>query len=124
MIKLLKKLHRKEKDIEIVTARTDFDDQFIFYNFLLSHGIDINKIHVRRVGNMGNKYPTPKKKAIQINKLIKENKYTKVYFYDDDMNNINEFLNLAKIHTNIKFTAFCIVYDKEKDKLKKIKYNG
>ena len=103
MIDKMKAIHKNGGKVEILTARADFDDQPKFAEFMAKHGIDINKIHVRRAGNIPGD-PAVRKREI-ISNLIKQNGYKNVNLYDDSKNNLAHFLALKQDHPDVKFNA-------------------
>jgi len=92
-------------DVKIVTARCDFDNKEIFLDTFRKHNIDIDKIHVYRVGNMSNDISPAVKKAIVIESFLKTDKYKRVSLFDDSMSNLKEFLKLASKFTTTRFEA-------------------
>jgi hypothetical protein len=111
MLRKLKQIHRRNKNVEILTAREDMDDKEHFRSVLNKHGIDINKIHVRRAGNISSEPPHENKKRA-ISALIKKHGYTKVHLYDDSEANLSHFLSLKKHFPNVKFKAHHVTHDK------------
>lgn len=92
--------------VHLLTARADFDDRDRFLNSLRDHGMDMNRIHVHRVGNMpGNEHPAVKKARVVADHIAKHG-YKKVTMYDDSKSNLNAFLNMKKEHPDVHFTAF------------------
>jgi len=103
MIAKMKAIHNKGGKTEIVTARSDFDDQPKFKEFMNKYGVDINKIHVRRAGNLQGRAPENKKRVIS--NLIKQYGYKIVHLYDDSKENLSHFLLLKQDHPNVNFHA-------------------
>jgi hypothetical protein len=103
MIAKLKAIHKNNKNVEILTARSDLDDKDKFAHVMKKYGIDINKIHVRRAGNTGKK-PAEAKKQI-IHDLISKEGYKKVHLYDDSKDNLDSFLSLKSKHKDVEFHA-------------------
>lgn len=117
VMKMMHNIAKKHK-VEIMTARTDFDDKEHFGQVLANHGIDFYKIHVRRAGN----YPgngTHDRKASHISDLINKHGYTQVHLYDDHMNNLKSFLELKKKHPEVTFHAYHVKTIKGKTKVKR-----
>ena len=75
MLAKLKAIHKNNKNVEILTARSDLDDQQKFAHHMKKYGIDISDIHVRRAGNLNMK-PHDAKAAI-MHDLINKNGYKK-----------------------------------------------
>jgi hypothetical protein len=117
MIKKLKKIHKKNKNVEILTARSDFDDKEHFSDMLSSYGIDIKEIHVRRAGNIDAK-STGEAKSIFVSTLIEEYGYEKIHLYDDSISNLMEFLKLKTNFDNVEFHAHLVNCDHTTGKVK------
>jgi hypothetical protein len=104
MIAKMKAIHKNNKNVELVTARSDLDDKEKFAHVMKKYGIDISKIHVRRAGNqIGKKAPEAKKQVIH--DLINKEGYKKVHLYDDSSDNLDSFLSLKGRHPNVEFHA-------------------
>jgi len=112
MIKRLKNIHRRNPHVEILTARADMDDKDKFGSHLKKHGIDINKIHVRRAGNLDKGTPAERKKSI-VSGLIKNHGYDEVHLYDDSHTNLNHFLSLKQHHPDTKLVAHHVQHNKD-----------
>lgn len=95
--------------VEIVTARSDMDDQVKFSKHLAKYGIDVGKIHVRRAGNIGNYAPRTKK--IIIGDLVVKNKFKVVHLYDDSQKNLDAFMTLRNDHPGVEFHAHRVHYE-------------
>lgn len=90
----------------INTARADFDDKNEFLSKFREHGIDIDKIHVHRAGNIpGDENPAHKKVKI-IKSYIDKHNHKKVVMYDDSKTNLNALLNMKKEYPDVQFIAF------------------
>lgn len=102
MVNKLKAIHKNGGKAEILTARSDFDDKHKFASKVKSgSGIDINKVHVRRAGNLGGSPHEAKAKIISA--AIEKHGYSRVHLYDDSKANINSMLELKKKHPNVSF---------------------
>ena len=112
MIGKLKEIQRKKADTVIVTARPDLDNKEEFGKHLKKHGIDINKVHVHRAGNLDKGTTADRKKSI-ISSLIKKNGYNEVHLYDDAPDNLNAFLSLKMHHPDVKLTAHHIKHNED-----------
>ena len=112
MIAKMKAIHKNNKNVEIVTARSDMDDKEKFGRHLNKYGIDIGKIHVRRAGNLGQGNPGVQKKQV-ISSLIKKNGYKKVHLYDDSHSNLDHFKSLKQDHPDVEFHAHHVHHDPE-----------
>lgn len=111
MLSKMKAIHKNGGKVEILTARSDFDDQKKFAQKWKSVGVDINKIHVRRAGNLGMR--PAEAKATMIAKAIEQHGYKTIYLYDDSKKNIDAMLRLKKRFPNVKFKGFHIVHTKK-----------
>ena len=105
----LKALNSKGKKAEILTARADMDDKEDFGKHLNKYGIDIDKVHVRRAGNLPGSAAQNKKTIVS--GLINKHGYNDVHLYDDNHENLNTFLGLKKDHPNVTFTAHHVEHD-------------
>jgi hypothetical protein len=110
MINKLKAIHKSNKNVEIVTARSDMDDKKGFMSALQKHGIDSNEIHVRRAGNLSGDSPGDNKRKV-ISNLIKKHGYKKVHLYDDSHQNLNHFLSLKQDHPDVELHAHHVDHD-------------
>jgi pyrimidine deaminase RibD-like protein len=91
----------------IVTARSDLDDKETFLDTFRKYGLDIDKMHVHRAGNL----PIPAaaaKKAI-IGKYLESGQFTEVRLFDDAESNLRSFLELRKDYPQIKFAAYMVL---------------
>lgn len=120
MIAKLKGIHRNNKNVEMLTARADFDDKHHFAKHMAKYGLDIGKIHVRRAGNLGDGSPA-KNKAKVVSELIKRHGYKKVHLYDDSVDNLKHFKALKDQHPDVEFHAHHVHHDSETGKTKVIK---
>jgi hypothetical protein len=116
MIAKMKAIHKNNKNVEILTARGDLDDQPKFAKHMKKFGIDIGEIHVRRAGNLEGK-PADTKASV-MSDLINKGKYKKVHLYDDSIDNLDGFLKLKKKHPEVEFNAHHIQHDKETGNVK------
>lgn len=111
MLARMKLFQATDNDIVIVTGRADFDDKEKFLNVFRKLGIDIDRIHVYRVGNDHGPENIAVKKCKVIRRLLDTHKYNHVVMYDDSLDNLNEFKNLNKEFTNISFNAYQAFHD-------------
>ena len=104
MMKKMRTLHKSGKNVEILTARSDFDDQKKFAQKWQKHGVDISKgkVHVRRAGNLEG-MATHEAKAKIISDAIKKHGHKEVHLYDDHKANIDSMLALKKEHPDVEF---------------------
>lgn len=106
---MLDKLHSDlaaGKNVVMLTARADFDNQKAVWRTFKRHGVDINKdVHLYRAGNQpGNESPAVKK-AIHVTEWLRTGKYRKVVMYDDSEKNLTVFKSLEKRFPQIEFEA-------------------
>lgn len=94
------------KNVVMLTARSDFDNQKAVWRTFKRHGIDINKdVHLFRAGNLpGNESPAIKK-AIHVTQWLKTGKYRKIVMYDDSEKNLTVFKSLEKKFPDVEFEA-------------------
>ncbi len=116
MIAKLKAIHNNNKNVELLTARSDLDDKDKFAHHMNKYGIDVSQIHVRRAGNLEH-LPGHKAKAAIMHDLINNHGYKKVHLYDDSPDNLEEFLKLKKHHPEVEFHAHHVQHDPETDKV-------
>jgi hypothetical protein len=113
MIAKLKAIHRNNKNVEMLTARSDLDDQPKFARHMKKFGLDIdNDIHVRRAGNLEGMKPAESKARV-ISDLIKKNGYRKIHLYDDSIDNIRGMLRLKAEHPDVEFHGHHVQHDPE-----------
>jgi hypothetical protein len=111
MLAKLKAIHANQKannpnsKVIMATARSNFDDKEKFLNTWRKHGVDIDGIRVERAGNIETDDSTAKKKAQVIRQHLNSGKFREAHLYDDDKNNLHEFLKLQKEFPNVRFHA-------------------
>jgi len=108
MINQLKHDINTGNKVVMVTARSDFDNKELFLDTFRKFGIDIDKVHVYRSGNITLKVPTEEKKKMIIRKLLSTNDYTKAIMYDDAKPNLDLFVSLKDEHPGVKFYAWYV----------------
>jgi predicted chitinase len=99
--------------VVMVTARADFNDRELFLDTFRKYGVDMNKVHVYRAGNMTIKAQTEEKKKIIIRKLLDQGKYSKAIMYDDAIPNLHSFMELKKEYPRTKFYAWHVSLEGE-----------
>jgi hypothetical protein len=104
VIRKLQSMADRGRKVEILTARSDLDDQPKFAHHMEKFGIDIDKIHVRRAGNEEAKKPAEAKKAV-IARAIDKHRYKRVHLYDDSKDNLEAMLSLKKKYKDVEFHA-------------------
>jgi hypothetical protein len=108
MINQLKNDINTGNKVIMVTARADFDDKDLFLDTFRKFGVDIDKVHVYRAGNIQKKIPTEEKKKMIIRKVLSSNDYNKAIMYDDAKPNLDLFLSLKDEHPGVKFYAWYV----------------
>jgi FMN phosphatase YigB (HAD superfamily) len=99
--------------VVMVTARADFDDRELFLDTFRKYGVDMNKVHVYRAGNMTGKIQTEEKKKIIIRDLLNKGHYSKAIMYDDAEPNLQSFVELKKEYPKTKFYAWHVSLEGE-----------
>jgi FMN phosphatase YigB (HAD superfamily) len=99
--------------VVMVTARADFNDRELFLDTFRKYGIDMNKVHVYRAGNMVTKAPTEEKKKIIIRNLLNKAQYSKAIMYDDSVPNLESFVELKDEYPHTKFYAWHVSLEGE-----------
>lgn len=111
MIAKLKAIHNNGGKTAILTARSDMDDKDKFAHHMGKYGIDINKTHVYRAGNMQGK-PADTKAAV-VRDIMSKNNHKKIHLYDDAQSNLDGFLKLKKDYPETEFHAHHVAHDPE-----------
>jgi hypothetical protein len=91
--------------VVIVTARSDLNNKHVFLDTFEKHGLDMNKIHVFRAGNLKNGNSAQKKQVI-IRRLLETGNFTETRLFDDHEDNLAAFLELKQEFPEITFKAF------------------
>jgi len=99
--------------VVMVTARADFDDKELFLDTFRKYGVDIDRVHVYRAGNMTGKMQTEEKKKIIIRNLLDKGNYTKAIMYDDAVPNLDSFVELKDEYPRTKFYAWHVSLEGE-----------
>jgi hypothetical protein len=117
MISKLKAIHRNNKNVIGLTARSDLDSQPKFAHFMKKYGMDIDKdIHIVRAGNMEG-MKSADAKALAISQLIKKHGYNKIHLYDDSLDNIKGMFKLKSDHPEVEFHGHHVQHDPETGKV-------
>lgn len=98
---------RPNSRVIIVTARSDLDDRETFLSTFRKHGLDIDKVHVHRAGNL----PVPAaaaKKAI-IATYLNTGRFDSARLIDDAESNLRSFLELRDDYPDIRFSAYLVL---------------
>ena len=94
------------KNVVMLTARADFDDQEAVWRTFSRHGIDINNdVHLFRAGNLPGSDSPAEKKAAHVSDWLKSEKFNKVVMYDDSEKNLTVFKSLEQKFPNVEFEA-------------------
>jgi hypothetical protein len=100
---------RPGSKVIIVTARSDFDDKDTFLDTFRKHGLDIDKIHVHRAGNL--ELPSGDAKKKIIGQYLATGEFDMVRLFDDAEVNLRSFLSLKTDYPNIVFKAYMVLED-------------
>ena len=114
---ILKNAVKSGSKVIIVTARGDMDDKKLFLDTFRSHGIDIDKAHIYRAGNLGLK-GTADAKAMIFKQFLDTNEYGRIRLFDDDMSNLKALLSLKDDYNDIEFEAWLA---DDKGRIKRVK---
>ncbi len=111
MIAKLKAIINNAGDSKVImlTARSDFDNKELFLDTFRKYGIDMDRVHVHRAGNLGGS--PSQNKAVWIRKYLNTGDYARVRLYDDAMSNIKMFINLQQEYPNIKFFPYFVTHE-------------
>lgn len=113
MLAKMKAIHRNGGKVEILTARSDFDDKEKVAHEFKRFGVNIGQggIHVRRAGNLG-MAPAPAKAKI-ISDAITNGGHKEVHLYDDSIDNINSMLSLKSKHPDVEFHGHHVQHNED-----------
>jgi GNAT superfamily N-acetyltransferase len=106
MIRQLKQDIATGNKVIMLTARSDFNDRDVFLDTFRQYGIDMDRVHVYRAGNLNIKAATEEKKKIILKHLLGKEHYDKIIMYDDSVPNLNAFLSLKQDYPWSKFYAW------------------
>jgi len=105
-LNLVKSLQKSPHNhIILNTARVNMDNKNTFLNTFKAHGLNMNKIHIIRAGNINAPVSSDMKKATVIRGYINKHKYKHVHMYDDDTKNLSTFKDLKHDYPNTNFYA-------------------
>ena len=108
------KLHGKQEKVIFLTARADFNDKELFLKTFRQNGIDIDdaSVYVERSGNLTNiKNVADRRKYVML-KYLKSGLYSAVRMFDDDIKNLQTFMDLGKEINQGKFDILQKVQEK------------
>ena len=114
---ILKNAVKSGSKVIIVTARADMDDKKLFLDTFRSHGIDIDKSHIIRAGNLGMK-SSAEAKAQVFKQFLDTNEYSRIRLFDDDKSNLQALLSLKDDYNDIEFEAWLA---NDKGQIKKVR---
>lgn len=106
--KLKSILNRTRGKVIMLTARADFDNKHTFLNTFRKYGIDMDRIHVHRAGNLPGPESPAEKKAVFVRSYLNSGQYNRVRLYDDSMKNLIVFKNLKKEYPTVDFRAYYV----------------
>lgn len=119
-------LRKAKKAIESVdtmmitlSARAKTTDKNLFLKKFQKYGINMNlaKSHSVFAGDLS--LPTAKAKAAVIDNCLKTKKFKAIFMYDDNKQNLNEFLKLQLKYKDVQFSAYMV--DHRTGKISKVK---
>lgn len=100
------------KNVVMLTARADFDDQPAVYRTFKRYGIDINNdVHLYRAGNLPGEGSPAAKKAIHVSKWLSTGNFNKITMYDDSEKNLYAFKFLEKKFPDVEFEAHHVSHE-------------
>ena len=113
---ILKNAVAKGSKVVIITARADMDVKKLFLDTFKAHGIDIDKSHIHRAGNIGGSSATAKQHFFR--KYLDTGEYKRVRLFDDDKSNLKALLDLKSDYNDVEFFAYLA---NEKGSIKRVK---
>lgn len=93
------------------TARADFDDKEPVLQKFRDHGVDVDKMHIHRSGNVKADMTTAEKKNVILRPYLDSKAFRKVELWDDSQANLKAFLDLKKEYPGIIFRAWLVSHD-------------
>ena len=102
---ILKNAVKKGSKVILVTARADMDDKKLFLDTFRAHGIDIDKAHIYRAGNLGLK-GSADAKALVFKQFLDTGEYSRIRLFDDDVSNLKALLSLKDQYNDVDFEAW------------------
>ena len=114
---ILKNAVKSGSKVVIVTARADMDDKKLFLDTFRSHGINIDKSHIIRAGNLGLK-SSAEAKAQVFKQFLDTGEYSRIRLFDDDKSNLKALLSLKSEYNDVEFEAWLA---NDKGQIKKVK---
>lgn len=111
IIDRLKDALNRHEDVRLLTAREDLDNKDTFLDTFRDVGIDIDRTHIHRSGNLKLDLSVADKKMIWVRRYIENNNYTCIKLYDDSIYNIHALKALEKDYPHIKFVGIYVLED-------------
>ena len=102
-----------------LSARSKTTDKNLFLKKFQKYGIDMNmaKSHSVFAGELS--LPTAKAKAAVLDKCLGTRRFNTIFMYDDNKQNLNEFLKLQIKYKDVTFHAYMV--DHKTGKISKVK---
>ena len=98
------------------TARADFDSKEPVLQKFRDHGVDIDKMHIHRSGNVKADVPVADKKNVILRPYLDSKQFRKVELWDDSSKNLSSFLSLRSEYPGIIFRAWLVGHNGETKK--------
>jgi len=97
----------RESRVVILTARASFDDMDEFKRTFRDHGVDVDRLEIRTVGDKpGN---APEKKKAEVREFLKSGKYQRARMFDDTDENLTAFVELQQEFPDVQFHAIKVL---------------
>jgi hypothetical protein len=111
MIAKLKAIINNAGDSKVImlTARSDFDNKELFLDTFRKYGIDMDRVHVHRAGNLSGS--PSQNKAVWIRRYLDTGDYARIRLYDDAMSNIKMFISLQQEYPDVKFFPYFVTHE-------------
>jgi len=109
MVERVKRIMTEAKDGSFtifLTARNDMDDRDVFLSVFKKHGIEIERGHIERAGNLQHEPRGYARKAIIIDKYLRRAQFEQAKMFDDDEDNLLAFLGLHATYPEIEMEAY------------------
>ena len=103
---ILRHADQTQSKVIMLTARADFDDKNPVLKTFHRYGVDMDRIHLYRAGNLPGDDPPALKKAVYVRKFLSSGEYNRVSLYDDSTSNLRAFKALQKEFPQVRFSAY------------------
>lgn len=90
----------------ILTARSDFTSKEQVINYLAKLGVDVDRVHFERAGNIGIKSTSENKKKI-VERYLEENSFASVILVDDSISNLDKIMSIADRRDDTDIFTYC-----------------